>query len=40
MIGLVAAFRAVVENLEALEIEYVVVGSTAAASLRLRRFNS
>jgi hypothetical protein len=32
MINLVAAFRAVVEGLERLEIPYVVVGSTAAAS--------
>jgi hypothetical protein len=32
MIGLVAAFRAVVESLDRLDIEYFVVGSTAAAS--------
>jgi hypothetical protein len=32
MIALVAAFRAVTEHLERLDIEYVVVGSTAAAS--------
>ncbi len=32
MTGLVAAFRAVVESLDRLHIEYCVVGSTAAAS--------